>query len=116
MQQMCHAAGVFSLSRPSKLSEPVKITTAEACGGPGGAWCLRGSRAAAAPRPGSPGANPGPRALLNTHRAEQLGVGTAAAREAPRGASALCCGFYVAGQLFWKKQQEDAHHFRFRHL
>ena len=66
--------------------------TAEARGGAGGARRLRRGRAADAPIPGGHGAAPGPRAPLDAHRGEQLGVGAAAPGEVQRGAAdVLCC-------------------------
>ena len=67
-------------------------STAEARPGAGGPRRLRGGRAAAAPRPGRLRAPGGPRAPLDAHRGEQLGVGAAAAGEVQRGAAdVLCC-------------------------
>ena len=67
-------------------------STAEARPGAGGARCLRGGRAAAAPRPGGPGAPVWPRAPRDAHGGVQLGVGAAAPGEVQRGAAdVLCC-------------------------
>ena len=68
-------------------------STAEARPGAGGARRLRRGRAAAATIPGGQGAAAGPRAPLDAHRGEQLGVGAAAAGEVQRGvADVPCCG------------------------
>ena len=57
-------------------------STAEARGGAGGPRRVRGSRAAAAPRPGGHGAVRGPRAPRDARSGEQLGVRSGAAGEA----------------------------------
>ena len=67
-------------------------STAEARLGAGGPRCLRRGRAAAAPSPGGRRAAPGPRAPLDAHRGEQLGVRSEAAGGVQRGAAdVLCC-------------------------
>ena len=67
-------------------------STAEARRRAGGARRLRGGRAAAAPSPGGLRAPAGPRAPLDAHRGEQLGICAGKAGEVQRGAAdVLCC-------------------------
>ena len=67
-------------------------STAEARVRAAGPRRLRGGGAAAAPRPGGPGAAAGPRAPRDAHRGEQLGARSEAPREVQRGAAdVLCC-------------------------